>query len=81
MLLDVLPDMDDAAKDVAVWSTALTLPQMLATPVGGFLLDSFQALGRRSDPESILGFQVIFLLAGAYLSLSVALVRNVKGVS
>eukprot|EP00304_Pavlova_gyrans_P011798 CAMPEP_0206039370 /NCGR_PEP_ID=MMETSP1466-20131121/4713_1 /ASSEMBLY_ACC=CAM_ASM_001126 /TAXON_ID=44452 /ORGANISM="Pavlova gyrans, Strain CCMP608" /LENGTH=80 /DNA_ID=CAMNT_0053414005 /DNA_START=29 /DNA_END=268 /DNA_ORIENTATION=- len=42
MVLDVLPDASDAAKDMAVWSIALTLPQMLATPVGGFLLDAFQ---------------------------------------
>ena len=33
----------DAAKDLAVWHAALVLPQVLATPVGGLLLDSFQA--------------------------------------
>jgi hypothetical protein len=80
MVLDVLPHPDDAAKDMAVWSIALTLPQMLATPTGGILLDQFQRIGRASDPESALGYQVVFALAAFYLVLSTVLVSNIKGV-
>lgn len=82
MVLDVLPDPSDAAKDMAVWSIALTLPQMLATPTGGVLLDTFQRIGKAggANPDSVLGYQVVFILAAGYLLLSTVLVRNIKGV-
>jgi hypothetical protein len=80
MVLDVLPHPDDAAKDMAVWSIALTLPQMLATPSGGVLLDEFQRIGKQTDPDSVLGYKLIFLLAAFYLLLSTVLVSQIKGV-
>lgn len=80
MVLDVLPHPDDAAKDMAVWSVALTLPQMLATPIGGLLLDEVQRRATRSDPGSILGYQCVFSLAAFYLVLSTVLVSQIKGV-
>ena len=80
MVLDVLPHPDDAAKDMAVWSIALTLPQMLATPIGGLVLDEVQRRALESDPDSILGYKCVFTLAAAYLLLSTVLVSNIKGV-
>ena len=81
MVLDVLPDPSDAAKDMAVWSIALTLPQMLATPIGGVLLDHFQAVGRqREPPTAALGYQVVFTLAAGYLLASTVLVQRIRGV-
>lgn len=80
MVLDVLPHPDDAAKDMAVWSIALTLPQMLATPIGGLVLDEVQRRATRTDPGSILGYQCVFSLAAFYLLLSTVLVSNIKGV-
>lgn len=80
MVLDVLPHPDDAAKDMAVWSIALTLPQMLATPTGGVMLDEFQRIGKLSDPQSVLGYKLVFALAAFYLLLSTVLVSRIKGV-
>lgn len=38
---DVLPDKKHAAKDMAVWHIAMTLPQTLAAPIAGFMIASF----------------------------------------
>lgn len=76
---DVLPSEEDYAKDMGVWHIALTLPQVLATPVAGVLLDNFQAIGRaHSQPN--LGYQVIFCLAFFYFLLGTVLVRQVRKV-
>jgi hypothetical protein len=34
LVLDVLPDEANRAKDMAVWHQALVLPQLIATPIG-----------------------------------------------
>ncbi|TPX64233.1 hypothetical protein SpCBS45565_g06057 [Spizellomyces sp. 'palustris'] len=36
MLIDVLPNEQDAAKDMSLWHSALVLPQIVATPVAGW---------------------------------------------
>lgn len=74
---DVLPDMDDAAKDMGIWHMALTVPQLVATPVAGWLLDTFQALGRESGRPT-LGYTVIFAVAILYFSLGTLFVSRVK---
>lgn len=40
--MDVLPEEQEKAKDIAVWHQALVLPQALATPIGGLVLDLFE---------------------------------------
>lgn len=74
---DVLPDMDDAAKDMGIWHMALTLPQLVATPVAGFLLDTFQALGKQHGRPT-LGYTVIFGVALIYFALGTFFVSKVK---
>ncbi|HYO57178.1 MFS transporter [Archangium sp.] len=74
---DVLPDMDDAAKDMGIWHMALTVPQLVATPVAGWLLDTFQALGKESGWPT-LGYTVIFSVAIVYFSLGTLFVARVK---
>ena len=76
---DVLPSEEDYAKDMGVWHVAFTLPQVLATPIGGVLRDRFQAIGAGAGMP-YLGYQVIFALAFAYFLLGTVLVRRVKGV-
>ncbi|GAB4209778.1 MAG: MFS transporter [Roseiflexaceae bacterium] len=76
---DVLPNQDDYAKDMGVWHIAMTLPQSIATPIAGILLDRFQAVGRASG-QPTLGYIVIFGLAFVYFVLGTVLVRNVRGV-
>lgn len=38
MVLDILPNEVDRAKDLAVWHQALVLPQLIATPIGAYSL-------------------------------------------
>jgi MFS family permease len=75
---DVLPNADDYAKDMGVWHVSFTLPQVLAVPIGGVLLDSFQRVGRDIDQPN-LGYTVLFALAFVYFVLGTILVRQVKG--
>ena len=80
LVLDVLPSAATAAKDLAVWQAALVLPQLLATPVAGGLLDHFQRVGRATDPGSYLGYQVVFLLAASYFAAGTLLVAKIRKV-
>jgi MFS family permease len=75
---DVLPSEDDYAKDMGVWHVSFTLPQVLAVPIGGILLDTFQRVGRDAGRPN-LGYTVLFALAFVYFVLGTVLVRQVKG--
>lgn len=75
---DVLPSADDYAKDMGVWHVADTLPQMLATPIAGTLLDEFQSVGQ-SLGRPTLGYSVIFGMAFVYFVLGTVLVKQVRG--
>jgi MFS family permease len=76
---DVLPSAKDHAKDMGVWHVALTLPQVISTPVAGFLLDRFQVVGAQSGLPN-LGYTVIFSLATLYFILGTLFVRNIRKV-
>ncbi|HVO68396.1 MAG TPA: MFS transporter [Aggregatilineaceae bacterium] len=76
---DVLPSMDDYAKDMGVWHVAFVLPQVIATPIGGFLLDKFQVISRTQAIPN-LGYTVIFLVAVLYFILGTVFVRQIKSV-
>ena len=67
------------AHDMGVWHVAITLPQVIATPIAGFLLDKFQAAGRQQGVAH-LGYTVIFLLAVVYFVLGTVLVRRIRNV-
>jgi MFS family permease len=75
---DVLPSKADHAKDMGVWHVALTLPQVLAVPIAGTLLDHYTAVGRATGHPT-LGYTVIFALAFVYLVVGTVLVRFVRG--
>ena len=79
MASDVLPSEFDYAKDMGVWHIAWTLPQVIATPIAGLLLDNFQAIGRQHG-QPTLGYTVIFFLAAFYLVFGTVLVRRVRKV-
>lgn len=76
---DVLPSQEDYAKDMGVWHVAMTFPQVIATPIAGFLLDRFQAVGAQSGAPN-LGYTVIFLLATLYFVFGTVLVRQIRKV-
>jgi MFS family permease len=77
LVTDVLPNLDDAAKDMGIWHISLTLPQLIATPLAGVLLDTFQAYGR-AHGQPALGYTVIFWLAVVYFLLGTVFVKQVK---
>lgn len=79
MASDVLPSEADYAKDMGVWHIAWALPQVMATPIAGVLLDNFQIIGRQYA-QPTLGYTVVFFLAAFYLLLGTVLVRRVRKV-
>ena len=79
LVSDVLPSVDDYAKDMGVWHVADVLPQIVATPVAGVLLDNFQRIGK-ADNVPNLGYTVIFLMAVVFFILGTVFVSKIKGV-
>lgn len=76
---DVLPSLDDYAKDMGVWHISFVLPQVIATPVAGFLLDNFQRVGK-ADNLPNLGYTVIFMMSVLFFVLGTVFVKQIKGV-
>ncbi|KAK6187671.1 hypothetical protein SNE40_005647 [Patella caerulea] len=74
LVMDVLPDEKDKAKDIAVWHLALVLPQALATPIGGVILDIFEKV----NCEIGLGYIILFLVTAAYFVLSGSFVFKIR---
>jgi len=72
--MDVLPKEKNKAKDIAVWHQALILPNALATPVGGFIVDYFQSV----DCEIGLGYIILFIVTAVYFSLSAIFVTRIR---
>jgi MFS family permease len=75
---DVLPSESDYAKDMGIWHVSFTLPQVLAVPIGGVLLDTFQRIGRQNGMPN-LGYTVLFVLAFIYFVLGTVFVRQIRG--
>ena len=75
---DVLPSADDYAKDMGIWHIATVLPQVVAVPVAGPILDVFNRLGPAWGYSS-LGYTVIFSMSMAYVVVGIALVSRIKG--
>jgi len=72
---DVLPDPEQAGKDMGLWSLALVVPQVLAAPLSGFVLDACRGAGLQS-----VGYSLIFFLAALYFALGTVFVRALEGV-
>jgi MFS family permease len=77
LAIEVLPNIEDAAKDMGIWHIALTLPQLLAIPVAGVLLDLGQQLGKAQGLPN-LGYTFIFSTGSIYFVLGTVFVRQVK---
>lgn len=72
LVLEVLPNREDAGKDLGVFNMANALPQSLAPGLGGFLLAS---LGGGTDFTALLTVAAIAAVLGAILTM---LIRGVK---
>jgi len=74
---DVLPNMDDAAKDMGIWHIALTFPQLAGAPIAGFLRDVGQSYGKLHGLPT-LGYTIMFGVAIIYFVLGTVFVARVK---
>lgn len=83
---DVLPNKEDAAKDMGVWHISMVLPQSLAPFLSGLILTAcgFTKVigpeGKEYVQYALNGYIVTFCLAAFFLLLSAVLLRNVRGV-
>lgn len=73
---DVLPDPKEFAKDMGIWSLAMVLPQVIAAPIAGYLLDFFQNVNRSIG----LGYSVIFLVSVLYFCAGAYFVKKIHAV-
>ena len=69
---DVLPSSQDSARDMGIWHAATVLPQVVAVPIGGALIDALS--GQR------LAYQLVFALAAVYFVLGSVFIGRVRGV-
>lgn len=83
---DVLPDKKHAGKDMAVWHIAMTLPQTLAAPIAGMMIQSFgMTVEMKPDGAQIphytnSGYASVFILCAVCFALGAYFLRNVRGV-
>lgn len=82
---DVLPSKDDAAKEMAVWHIAMTLPQSIAAPVAGILISGFgktveTVKGEEVAHYTLAGYSSVFILCSVSFALGAYLLKNVRGV-
>lgn len=74
LVMDVLAEDADKAKDIAVWHQSLVLPQALATPLGGVVLDLFEKVNCRIG----LGYIILFMMTSLYFVLSGIFVFKIR---
>jgi MFS family permease len=84
---EVLPSKDNAAKEMAVWHIAMTLPQTVGAPIAGYALAAYgstkEIIPGLDDPVvhySGNGYITIFLMCAVSCGLGAILLRNVRGV-
>lgn len=78
LVSDVLPSVDDYAKDMGIWHVADVLPQIVAGSIAGIMLDNFQRIGAAHNMPN-LGYTVIFLMAAVFFVLGTIFVAKIKG--
>lgn len=84
---EVLPSKDNAAKEMAVWHIAMTLPQSIGAPLAGYALAAYgmtKEIVKGVDDPVIhyqdAGYATIFGIAAVCFALGAFLLRNVRGV-
>lgn len=76
LITDVLSNEGEYAKDMGILSLALVLPQVIATPIAGLVLDYFQNV----LPGWNLGYTMVFLLACGYYVLGTYFVKFIENI-
>lgn len=82
---DVLPSKKDAAKEMAVWHIAMTMPQALAAPLAGVLIAAFGMRTEHTIEDDILhystnGYAAVFIVCAVLFGLGAYFLKNVRGV-
>jgi MFS family permease len=83
---DVLPSKVDAAKEMAVWHIAMTVPQTIGQGISGIILalmgmHEVMVHGETQYRYAISGYSVVFLLASICFALGAYFLRNVRSVT
>lgn len=81
---DVLPNKEEAGKDMAVWHIAMVLPQTIAGPIAGYFLGRFGYTRETLSGKEIFhyppaGYLTVFCFSAVALSLGAIFLRNVRG--
>ena len=76
MVVEALPSEENAATDMGVWHTSLTLPQMIATPIAGVVLDNV-----KKSEGAHAGYVAVFGIAIAYFLLGTCLIHKIKKIA
>jgi MFS family permease len=74
LVADVLPSMENFARDMGIWNVAVTVPQIIAPVIGGPLLDYFHTRA----PS--LGYTLLFATAILYCVVGTVAVRFIRSV-
>jgi MFS family permease len=73
LAIDALPSRSEAGKDLGLWSTASTLPGILAPMLGSVVIFAADRFG-----ETALGYRAVFGLATLFLVLGAAFILKVR---
>jgi MFS family permease len=73
---DVLPNPDEAGKDMGVWHLSMVVPQALAAPLAGLMLAPFSR--GEGHGYGFGGYAVVFISACVFMFLCGALIFRVK---
>ncbi len=82
---DALPNKEDAAKDMAVWHIAGTLPQAIMAPIAGMLAAAFGYTMERRGNDLVphytaSGYAAVLLTAAVMLVLGAIFLRQLRNV-
>lgn len=75
LVADVLPSEATFARDMGIWNIALTLPQVMAAVLGGWLITLGLALGSKQT-----GYDFLFVAFVIFCVLGTVTVRFIRGV-
>jgi len=75
MATDVLPNPNCYGRDMGYWNLSMTLPQIIGSPIVGYLIDVFRKLNYVH-----LGWLAIFLFSSANFAIGTFLVRKIAHV-
>lgn len=82
---DVLPTKTNAAKEMAIWHVAMTLPQSLAAPMATIIIESFGKTVSQKGGEEVIhyttsGYAAVFAVTAVCFALGAFYLKNVRGV-